>query len=36
MDLMAEGPSNNRSTDFMNHDKIFALEERLMAVEGND
>jgi len=36
MDLTADGPPGNRSTDFMNYDKLFALEERLRAVEGND
>jgi len=36
MDLTADGPLGNRSTDFMNYDKLSALEERLRAVEGND
>jgi hypothetical protein len=36
MDLIADGPSDNRSTGFMNHDKLSALEEMLRAVEGND
>ena len=36
VDLTADGPSDNRSTGFMNDDKISALEERLRAVEGND
>ena len=36
VDLTAEGPSDNRSTGFVNDDKISALEERLRVVEGND
>jgi len=36
VDLVAEGTPDNRSTDLMDHDKLFALEERLRAVEGND
>ena len=36
VDLAVDGPSDNRSTGFMNDDKIFSLEERLRAVEGND
>jgi hypothetical protein len=36
MDLTADGPPGNRSTDFMNYDKLSALEERLRVVEGND
>jgi len=36
MDLIADGPPGNRSTDFVNYDKLSALEERLRAVEGND
>ncbi|XP_073259781.1 uncharacterized protein [Populus alba] len=36
VDLTADGPPDNRSTGFMNDDKISALEERLRAVEGND
>jgi hypothetical protein len=36
MDLTADGPPSNRSTDFVNYDKLSALEERLKAVEGND
>jgi hypothetical protein len=36
VDLIADGPLDNRSTDFMNYDKLSALEERLRAVEGND
>jgi hypothetical protein len=36
MDLTAEGTPDNRSTSLMDHDKLFALEERLRAVEGND
>jgi len=35
-DLTADGPPGNRSTNFVNYDKLFALEERLRAVEGND
>jgi hypothetical protein len=36
VDLTANGPSDNRSTGFMNDNKISTLEERLRAVEGND
>ena len=36
VDLTADRPSDNRSTGFMNDDKISALEERLRVVEGND
>jgi len=36
VDLTADGPPSNRSTDFVNYDKLFALEERLRVVEGND
>jgi len=36
MDLIADGPPGNRSTDFVNYDKLSALEERLRAVEGKD
>jgi hypothetical protein len=36
VDLTIDGPSGNRSTDFVNYDKLSALEERLRAVEGND
>jgi hypothetical protein len=36
VDLTADGPPDNRSTDNMNYDKLSALEERLRAVEGND
>ena len=36
MDLTTDGPPDNRSTDFMNYDKLSALEERLRVVEGND
>ena len=36
MDLTTDKPPNNRSTDFVNYDKLSALEERLRAVEGND
>ncbi|KAJ6925557.1 hypothetical protein NC651_010063 [Populus alba x Populus x berolinensis] len=34
--ITADRPSDNRSTGFMNDDKISALEERLRAAEGND
>jgi hypothetical protein len=36
VDLTTDGPPGNRSTDFMNYDKLSALEERLRAVKGND
>jgi hypothetical protein len=36
VDLTANKPSDNRSTGFMNHDKISALEEQLRVVEGNE
>jgi hypothetical protein len=36
VDLIADGPPGNRSTDFVNYDKLSALEERLRAIEGND
>jgi hypothetical protein len=36
MDLTTDGPPSNRSTDFVNYDKLSALEERLRAVEGKD
>ncbi|XP_024449625.1 uncharacterized protein LOC112326293 [Populus trichocarpa] len=36
VDLTIDGPPGNRSTDFVNYDKLSALEERLRAVEGND
>jgi len=36
MDVIANGPSENRSTGFINLDKISVLEERLRAVEGNN
>lgn len=36
MDLIVEGPSDNRSTSSINHDKWVALEERLKAIEGNN
>ena len=36
MDLNIEGTPNNRSTSLMDHDKLFALEERLRAIEAND
>ena len=32
----ADGPSDNRSPSLMDQDKLFALEERLRVVEGND
>jgi len=36
VDLTADRPLGNRSIDFMNYNKLSALEERLRAVEGND
>jgi len=36
VNLIADGPPGNRSTDFVNYDKLSALEEKLRAVEGND
>jgi len=36
VDLTAEGTPDNRSTSLMDQDKLFALEERLRVVEGND
>jgi hypothetical protein len=36
VDLTAEGTPDNRSPSLMDQDKLFALEERLRAVEGND
>jgi hypothetical protein len=36
VDLTAEGTPDNRSPNLMDQDKLFALEERLRAVEGND
>jgi hypothetical protein len=36
VNLTADGPPGNRSTDFVNYDKLSALEERLRAIEGND
>jgi len=36
VDLIAEGTPDNRSLSLMYQDKLFALEERLRAVEGND
>jgi hypothetical protein len=36
VDLTANGLPSNRSIDFVNYDKLSALEERLRAVEGND
>jgi hypothetical protein len=36
VDLTADEPPSNRFTDFVNYDKLSALEEILRAVEGND
>jgi hypothetical protein len=36
VDLTTERIPDNRSPSLMYHDKLFALEERLRAVEGND
>ena len=36
VDLTVDGPPSNRSTNFVNYNKLFALEERLRAVESND
>ena len=36
VDLTTEGILDNRSPGLMDQDKLFALEERLRAVEGND
>jgi hypothetical protein len=36
MDLTTEGIPDNRSPSVMDQNKLFALEERLRAVEGND
>jgi hypothetical protein len=36
VDLTANGPPGNRSTDFVNYDNLSALEERSGVVEGND
>jgi len=36
VDLIVDEPPSNRSTDFVNYDKLYALEEILRAVEGND
>jgi hypothetical protein len=36
VDLTTEGIPDNRSPGLMDQDKLFALEERLRAVEGND
>jgi hypothetical protein len=36
VDLTANGPPGNKSTNFVNYDKLSALKERLRAVEGND
>jgi hypothetical protein len=36
VDLTAKGTPDNRSPNLMDQDKLFALEERLRAVEGND
>ncbi|KAJ6917858.1 hypothetical protein NC651_012148 [Populus alba x Populus x berolinensis] len=34
--LPADGPPDNRSIDFVNYDKLSALEERFRVVESND
>jgi flagellin-like hook-associated protein FlgL len=36
VDLTADGPPGNRSTNFVNYDKLSALKERLRAVDDND
>jgi len=36
MDLITEGPFNDRFTGPMSYDKWSALEERLRTVKGND
>src|SRR3990172_3814505 len=36
VDLTTEGVPDNRSPSLIDQDKLFALEERLRAVEGND
>jgi len=36
MDLTADVPPGTRSINFVNYDKLSALEERLRVVEGND
>ena len=36
VDLTAERTLDNRSPRLMDQDKLFALEERLRAIEGND
>ncbi|KAL3573213.1 hypothetical protein D5086_027117 [Populus alba] len=36
VDLTVEGTPDNRSLSLMDRDKLFALKERLRAVEGND
>jgi hypothetical protein len=36
VDLTAERTADNRSPSLMDQDKLYALEERLRAVEGND
>jgi hypothetical protein len=36
VDLTTKGAPDNRSPSLMDQDKLFALEERLRAVEGND
>jgi len=35
MDLIVEGPSNDRSIGSINYDKWIGLEERLRVIEGN-
>jgi len=36
VELTAEGTPDNRSPSLMDQDKLFALEERLWTIEGND
>jgi hypothetical protein len=36
VDLIADGPSENRSSGIISQDKISILEEWLRAIEGND
>jgi hypothetical protein len=36
VDLTSDGPFESRSSSIISQDKIFVLEERLRAVEGND
>jgi len=35
VELMVEGTLDNRSTSLMDHNMLFALEERLRTVKGN-